>query len=414
MARALGNARKIKNDEFYTELSEIQAELSNYADKFEGKVVYCNCDDPFESNFIKYFLMNFNRLGLKELIATGYKTSPVRGTELNLGADAYAMRVTDTKKYLVGTQTDLDVAGAKYFLTAEKDKIIMPLIGNPALDDEGNQIQVLARVGTGEFNKKGKEKTKIVKQDLYYEAGDFRSDMSISLLEQSDIVVTNPPFSLFRDYITQLISYKKQFLILGPMNSISYKEVFPLFKNNNIWFGCKGGSKEYMVSDAYAEENPNKFYSENGKKYSKMGNTAWFTNIDHAKRHQMLPLDFGYRYYAHEDYYPRYENFNGINIDKVSEIPCDYMGIMGVPITFMDKYCPEQFDILGFGAGILGIEAGVTPYDRTLKPLSDALRDGIPYLYNKKLNKVTVPYARLFIKFTDSYISTHPELFKKE
>ena len=347
MANAnLSAAKAAKNDEFYTELSEIQAELKNYTDKFQGKVVYCNCDDPFESNFVKYFLMNFNRLGLKELIATGYQTSPVRGKELVLQDGPYALRVTDTSAYLVGTQTDLDVKGAKFFLDAEKDRCSVLLHGNYAVDENGNRIQVDIKEEYVD-EKTGKTKKRTVKQDLYYEAGDFRSDESIELLRQADIVVTNPPFSLFREYVAQLVEYGKQFLILGSLNAITYKESFPLLKDNLVWLGCCSGSKVYTVSDSYAQEYPDKVFFQDGQYVIKMGNTGWFTNIDHTKRHQMLPLDLGFTYAGHEEDYPKYENYDAIEVSKVGQIPCDYMGVMGVPITFLDKYCPEQFEIVG-------------------------------------------------------------------
>ncbi len=370
-------AKTAKNDEFYTLLPEIATEVNHYTDKFKGKVVYCNCDDPFESNFVKYFLMNFNRLGLKELIATGYATGPVRGTELDILDSAYVLRVTDTSKYLVGTQKDLDAAGAKYFLTAEKDRLTARLIGNIARDENGNPVHVSVKEKYTDEN--GKEKTRTVKRDLFYEAGDFRSDMSIELLKQADIVVTNEPFSLFREYVAQLMEYGKQFLILGNMNAITYKEFFPLLKENKVWLGCTSGSKEYITTEAYAKSNPKKVYQRDGRWYAKLGNTCWFTNLDHEKRHQMLPLDLGYTYYGHEDMYPKYDNYDAINVNKVSRIPCDYEpcwhkcphaascryaktegredkalcgnacnGIMGVPISFLDKYCPSQFEIIGF------------------------------------------------------------------
>ena len=378
MANAnLSAAKAAKNDEFYTELSEIQTELNNYTDKFQGKVVYCNCDDPFESNFVKYFLMNFNRLGLKELIATGYQTSPVRGKELVLQDGPYALRVTDTSAYLVGTQTDLDVKGAKFFLDAEKDRCSVLLHGNYAVDENGNRIQVDIKEEYVD-EKTGKTKKRTVKQDLYYEAGDFRSDESIELLRQADIVVTNPPFSLFREYVAQLMQYGKQFLILGSLNAITYKEFFPLLKNNLVWLGCCSGSKVYTVSDSYAQEYPDKVFFQDGQYVIKMGNTGWFTNIDHAKRHQMLPLDLGFTYVGHEEDYPRYDNYDAINVDKVSQIPCDYMGVMGVPITFLDSYCPEQFEILGYTAKDMGV-----PCLKFYENLEQSL-DGGPFVRNTK------------------------------
>ena len=204
----LSAAKEAKNDEFYTQLSDIQAEMSNYPDECKGKVVLCNCDDPFESNFVKYFLMNFNRLGLKELIATGYKTSFIGGSEIGTANTPYALRVSSTTKYLVGTQKDLDIRGAKFFLETEGNRIMTPLIGNTALDEEGKQIKVPVKVpvidedGNPVLDKKGKVKTKTVQQDLYYEAGDFRSDMSLALLDEANVVVTNPPFSPARGPIS--------------------------------------------------------------------------------------------------------------------------------------------------------------------------------------------------------------------
>lgn len=349
----LSAAKAAKNDEFYTGLSEIQAELKNYKDKFVGKVVFCNCDDPFESNFVKYFLMNFNRLGLKELIATGYQASPIQGTEANIRQLPYAMRVTSTKEYLVGTQTDLDIKGAKFFLETEQDKITYLLYGNVARDEEGNIIQIDEKEEYQD-EKTGKTRKRTIKKDLYYEAGDFRSDMSIELLQQADIVVTNPPFSLFREYVAQLMQYGKQFLILGNMNAITYKEVFPLLKDNKIWLGYKslnhdmyfnitGEYKEWLLQN---KKEGSAYKIIDGVVMGRLASACWFTNLDHAKRHQMLPLDLGYTYYGHEDMYPKYDNYDAINVDKVSEIPCDYDGVMGVPITFLDKYCPEQFEIV--------------------------------------------------------------------
>lgn len=342
----LAAAKAAKNDEFYTELSEIQAELKHYKDKFAEKTVFCNCDDPFESNFVKYFLMNFNSLGLKELIATGYKTSPVQGTELGEKGKPYVLRVTETKPYLRGTQTDLDITGAKQFLEKEQARVMIPLEGNWAKDESGNILQIAVKEEYVD-EKTGKTKKRTVKQDLYYEAGDFRSDMSIELLQQADIVVTNPPFSLFREYVAQLMQYGKQFLIIGNKNAITYKEIFPLLKDNLMWlgYGFPNGNAYFRVVDVKRNFADGVYDANTG--LVKFRNSAWFTNLDHAKRHQMLPLDLGFTYAGHEEDYPKYDNYDAINVDKVSQIPCDYMGVMGVPITFLDKYCPEQFEIVG-------------------------------------------------------------------
>ena len=377
--KSLATAKDAKNDEFYTELYEIQSELSNYVNKFEGKVVFCNCDDPFESNFVKYFLMNFNRFKLKELIATGYKTSPIAGKELATVNIPYALRVTNTTKYLVGTQTDLDIRGAIYFLQTEGSNIMTPLFGNKYIDEN--------------------------KQEVYYEAGDFRSEMCIELLKESDIVCTNPPFSLFREYIAQLIKYKKQFLIIGNKNAATYKDFFSLLKSNQVWFGYN---------------SPTSFILPDGTHTKKVtGLTRWFTNIDHIKRHQMLPLDLGCTYENYKEQYPKYDNYNAIEVNKVQKIPCDYKGVMGVPPTFFDKYCPEQFEILGKTKLLDWANSDdcdfFTPPSKELqeyyKSLDKTWRVQNAYiLVNGKPLDV---YDRIFIKFTSSYIQTHPEQFNQ-
>ena len=364
----LHTAKEAKKDEFYTDLSDIQAEMTNYPDKFKNKIVLCNCDDPFESNFVKYFLMNFNRLGLKELIATGYKTSSIGGAEIGTANTPYVLRVKDTSKYLVGTQKDLDVRGAKYFLETEGSKVMTPLIGNDALDENGEKIQitvkepVLGDNGNQVTDKNGKVKTKSVKKDLYYEAGDFRSDMSLALLNEADIVVTNPPFSLFREFVALLMKYKKQFLIIGNVNAITYKEIFPLIRSNELWFGpsISSGDRKFYVPDDYSLDASNCGVDKNGRRFIRVKGVRWFTNIDHAKRHQMLPLDLGFVYEGHEDMYPKYDNYDAINVDKTAEIPSDYTGVMGVPITFLDKYCPEQFEIVAFRKGDDGKDLAFT------------------------------------------------------
>ena len=371
MANAnLSAAKAAKNDEFYTGLPEIQAELKHYKDKFAGKTVFCNCDDPFESNFVKYFLMNFNGLGLKELIATGYRTGFVQDIELGERGKPYALRVIETKPYLRDTQTDLDIAGAKQFLEKEQAFVMTPVEGNWAKDAAGNILQVAVKEEYTD-EKTAKTKKRMVKQDLYYEAGDFRSDMSIELLQQADIVVTNPPFSLFREYVAQLMQYRKKFLIIGNMNAIAYKEIFPLLKQNLVWLGpsISSGDRPFHVPDDYPLKAAGCGIDEHGRKYIRVKGVRWFTNIDYAKRHQMLPLDLDFTYAGHEDAYPKYDNYDAINVDKVSQIPCDYMGVMGVPITFLDKYCPEQFEIIKFRHGDDGKDLcvnGKCPYFRIL------------------------------------------------
>lgn len=338
-----------KKDEFYTQLSDIQTEMSNYSDKFKNKVVFCNCDDPFESNFVKYFLMNFNRLGLKKLIATGYKTSFITGNEINIIEKPYVLKISDTKKYLIGTQKDLDICGAKKLLETEGNKVMQPLKGNMALDEKGKQIQILVKedildeLGEPVLNKNGKTKTKTVKKNLYYEAGDFRSDMSLSLLEKADIVVTNPPFSLFREFIALLYKYNKEFILIGHQNAITYKEIFPLIKYNKLWLGNGFSGNAGFFKSPYDDTATVSSHKEG---LIRVSGVMWFTNVDHAKRHLLLPLNLGFVYEKNENYYPKYDNYDAINVDKTAEIPCDFNGVMGVPITFLDKYNPNQFEII--------------------------------------------------------------------
>lgn len=385
--RTLGNARLNKNDEFYTNLADIENELRHYKEHFSGKTVLCNCDDPYESNFFKYFAMNFNYLGLKKLIATCYVSSPVMYTQLSL-FDDMEQAVVDPKK--------------------KPYKVEITEVG----DENGDGAFDLEDIK--QLLKNKKNVCKVLKGD-----GDFRSEECIELLKEADIVVTNPPFSLFREYISTLQHYKKSFVIIGNQNAITYKEVFPLLMNNEIWVGSQKGciSLYFEVPDNYeVPESAHKVcVSHFGEEYCKthhmtyMRTACWFTNLDIKKRHEEKIL---YRNYTASEY-PHYENYDAINVDKSDDIPVDYTGVMGVPITFLYQHCPEQFDLLGFGAGELGVMAGVKPYDRALKPLSSALRDGIPYLYNRDKNEVTVPYARIFIRYTSSWIASHPENFKE-
>ena len=328
---------------FLTQLTDIRLELKNYIDKFKNKVVFCNCDDPFESNFVKYFLMNFNRLGLKELIATGYKTSSFGGTEIGKINNPYVLRVKSTTKYLIGTQKDLDIAGAKYFLETEGSNVMMPLMGNYALDENGNKVQIAIKETFIDKNT-GKQKSKTIKKDLYYEAGDFRSDKSISLLKESDIIVTNPPFSLFREFVAMLVKYNKQFLIIANQNGITYKEIFPLIKENKAWLGYGFNGNVAFFKSPYRDIATS---SQHKVDRIRVSGITWLTNLDHFKRHSMMPLDLGLTYEGHENMYPTYDNYNAIEVSKTTQIPCDFKGVMGVPVTFLDYFCPEQFEIVG-------------------------------------------------------------------
>lgn len=309
----LQHAKINKADEFYTQLPDIEAEMRHYREHFRGKVVLCNCDDPYESNFFKYFAMNFNFLGLKKLIATCYTGSPVAGEQLSL-FDVVSLdkKSTDSRP------------PHKIEITEVADE------NNDGAVDLAD-VEVLLR--------NRKNTLTLLEGD-----GDFRSAECIRLLQEADIVVTNPPFSLFREYVAQLVDYKKKFLILGSQNAITYKEVFKFIKENVLWLGIdNGGTKWFRVPDHYEIKTESRKKYENGIKYFSMGSVFWFTNLDHSKRHESLTL---YKQYTPEEY-PRYVNYDAIEVSKTAEIPYDYDGEMGVPITFLDKYNPDQFEIIG-------------------------------------------------------------------
>lgn len=329
----LTNAKRAKNDEFYTQYVDIQKEIEAYleydSDVFRGKVVYCNCDDPFESNFFRYFVLNFNKLGLKQLITTSYKPSPVANTQLGLFGDDK----TPTK--------------SKGRPKATANKFVI------------NEVHDLD--GDGEFNLK--DVAKQLKTNKHNEwtplegDGDFRSDECIDLLKQADIVVTNPPFSLFRQYIKQLFEYNKRFAIIGNMNAITYKEVFPIIKENKLWLGpsISSGDREFQVPDSYPITAAGWRVDDKGRIFLRIKGVRWFTNLDHGRRHQPLPLmsaKENLKYSKHievkgKNKYEKYQNYNAIEVPFTDTIPSDYSGIMGVPITFLDKYNPDQFEIAG-------------------------------------------------------------------
>ncbi len=315
--RTLHKAKQAKKDEFYTQLVDIENELKHYKEQFRGKVVYCNCDDPYESNFFRYFVLNFKHLGLKGLITTSYKPSPIANTQLGLFGDDKTLapqkgrpKVT-ANKFIIKDVGDIDGDGA-YDL---KD------VAQQLRENKHNEWQPLS----GD--------------------GDFRSPECVELLKQADIVVTNPPFSLFREYIDQIVRNNKKFLIIGNVNAITYKECFKLIKDNKLWMGASihSGDREFQVPDDYPLTAAGYRIDEEGKKYIRVKGVRWFTNLDYQERHEDLVL---YKKYTPESY-PRYDNYDAINVDKTADIPMDYEGAMGVPITFLDKYNPEQFEIIG-------------------------------------------------------------------
>lgn len=326
----LNEAKRAKSDEFYTQLADIENELCHYKDQFNGKVVFCNCDNPFESNFFKYFAMNFNHLGLKKLITTCYKNSPIANTELSLfDNESIENKTTKSPHKIIITEVD-DYNGDNKVDIIDVEWLLR------------NKSNVLTRL-EGD--------------------GDFRSQECIELLKQSDIVVTNPPFSLFREYVAQLIEYKKKFLIIGNTNAITYKEIFPLFKENKVRTGYTkfNVGMYFFVPDYYEKYHK----TENGKKMARVSTSCWFTNLEVKKHKTNLIL---YKKYA-PDEYPQYDNYNAIEVSKVSDIPYDYEGAMGVPITFIDKYNPAQFEIIKFRKGNDGKDLsinGKSPYFRIL------------------------------------------------
>jgi hypothetical protein len=321
----LRKARKQKKDEFYTQLVDIERELKHYKKHFKGKVVYCNCDDPRVSNFFHYFSYNFEYLGLKKLIATCYKSQNM---------DLFSTNDSEQAIYLEYTG-----------------------------DKNGNNVPDPNEIGI-----------KPLKGD-----GDFRSAECIELLKEADIVVTNPPFSLFREYVAQLVEYDKKFLIIGNINAITYKEIFKLIKENNAWLGVNMGRgiSGFIVPNHYDLFGTEAGIDSTGNRIVSTNNCLWLTNLDITKRHEDLDL---FKKYNKEEF-PTYTNYDAINVDKTKEIPIDYKGVMGVPITFLNKYNPKQFEIID-----------INPHFFTI------VEKGLPKPKQLKIEGQKDPYARILIK----------------
>jgi hypothetical protein len=339
--RSLGAARRAQEDEFYTQLTDIERELKHYKGHFKDKVVYCNCDDPWVSNFFHYFSYNFKKLGLKKLITTCYKS----------------------QRWDRFSQNDSEEA---IYLEYEGDP-------NPVPDPGELGIQPL-------------------KGD-----GDFRSAETIELLKQADIVVTNPPFSLFREYLAQLVEHGKKFVVIANQNAITYRDVFLLLRDDKIWVGNNSGDMAFKVPDHYEPRETRYWQDDDGQKWRSFGNMCWFTNLDIAKRHEDLIL---YKSYV-PDEYPKFENFDAINVNKTTDIPADYPGVMGVPITFLNKHNPDQFEVLGIGIAGSGLEAGVRPFtpehrDYRRNVQGRGAVDGDLYMMVDGV--VEVPYRRILIR----------------
>lgn len=355
----LTSAKRVKNDEFYTQYNDIQKEIEAYLDYnpdvFRDKVVYCNCDDPYESNFFRYFVLNFNKLGLKQLITTSYKPSPIANTELVLQPSLLGYEDTVVRK-------PLEPKGRPK-VTANKFVI--------------NEVQDVD--GDGQFNLKDvAEQLKLNKHNEWSPLegdGDFRSNECIDLLKQSDIVVTNPPFSLFKEFVKQLFYYDKRFVIIGNLNAITYIDIFSLIKDNEMWLGNGfNAGNAYFAVPAAREYAGGVYDPKTG--LVKFRNCCWFTNLDHGRRHQLLPLmtmEENLKYSKHKEIkgktaYDKYDNYDAIEVPFTDAIPSDYIGEMGVPVSFLDKYNPDQFEIIGsFNAGSHGEELGAVKTEIKIK-----------------------------------------------
>ena len=358
----MANAKIKRQDEFYTQLVDIENELKNYKDFFKDKTVFCNCDDPFESNFFKYFAMNFNHLGLKKLICTCYAGSPVSYTELNNLSLShkdeklpYKIEITEVPDLNGDGATDL--SDIELLLTSNKNNLTI-------LDGDG----------------------------------DFRSEESVEFLKEADVVVTNPPFSLFKEFVDQLVEYNKKFIILGNNNAITYKGVFNLIMKNKMWLGYHcNKTMEFRLSDEYKTWNR----IESGIKYGKVPAISWFTNIDTKNRHEKLIF---YKKYNNEDY-PKYVTYDAIDVGKVSEIPEDYYGDLGVPKTFMQDYNPDQFEIIGYEREDENIKIGIRRMGEQF--IEDYRRQGgrghytsnmRMLCYYDKNGKAKIPFSRIIIR----------------
>lgn len=397
----LASAKKSKNDEFYTQYMDIQKEIESYleynTDTFRGKVVYCNCDDPYESNFFSYFVLNFKKLGLKQLITTSYKPSPVANTQLPLFGDDKTLPKSNGRPKI------------------NANRFIINDVHDMDGDGQFNLKDVALQLKTNQYN----EWTPLEGD------GDFRSEECISLLTQADIVVTNPPFSLFREYVKQLVDYDKSFVIIGTMNAITYKEIFPLIKDNRLWLGATGNGSDMVfevpngseIAEGDRQKAARLGYVGN---YTRLGNSCWYTNLDHGRRHQPLPLmtkSENLKFSKHKEVrgkkdYLKCDNYDAIEVPFVDSIPCDHDGVMGVPVSFLDKYNPDQFEIIGYEKSYHlktvtypkqvqidknGKESSVTKLNDGVAIKVPSPPEGMTY-YEIDGKYYVQPYKRIFIK----------------
>ena len=367
----LANAKTAKNDEFYTQYADIQKEINAYLEYdpnvFRGKTVLLPCDDPEWSNFTKFFAQNFELFGLKKLISTSYAVE--------------SKKIKDWEPTLFETESP--------YYDADKSRT-------------NGKIFILDK----DINSDGRFNINDLHWNYLEGDGDFRSDEVKALRDEADIIVTNPPFSLFREFMAWMMDAEKKFIVIGNKNAITYKEIFPLIKNNIIWYGpsITGGDREFMVPKTYVTHSSSLRTDEKGNKYIRVPGVHWFTNLDHGRRHEPLPLmtmEDNIIYSKHKEVkgkqYIHYENYDAIDVPYTDAIPSDYEGVMGVPISFLDRYCPEQFEIIGQTQGDSGKELGLKPYPRELKKLNKSLRDGQLY-YMDENGIPQKPYARILIR----------------
>lgn len=363
--QTLQDAKESKADEFYTQIEDIEKELKHYKQYFNNKVILCNCDDPYESNFFKYFALNFNTFKLKKLICTCYNGSPVASEQLSLfdvegikpkdERQSYMVELTSVTDY--NRDGQIDLSDVENILKRRKSAITL-LDGN----------------------------------------GDFRSDECVKLLKEADIVVTNPPFSLFREYIAQLEKYKKKYILIGNINALGYRETFKLFKEDKIRTGYTNFNVGMYF---YVPDNTKKYHKiVNGKKMVRVSTSCWFTNLPVKKHTEDLVLTKEYK--GHKAEYPKYYNYNAINVNAYNDIPCDYEGVMGVPLTFLDKFNPDQFELIGLGISNSGLECGVKPYKPEHKKYRKEVQkkgavDGDLYMLDEE-GHPKVPYSRILLR----------------
>ena len=374
--KTLGKAKMQKKDEFYTQLSDIENELRHYRKHFKDRIVFCNCDDPYESNFFKYFALNFNALGLKKLVTTCYATSPVMGDEFQYYVNK-------------GGQLSFVPSANSTPVQEENERKPYKVEITEVTDENGDGRIDLADV---EYLMRNKKNT----MTLLDGDGDFRSPECVELLKQADIVVTNPPFSLFREYMALLVEYEKSFIVIGNQNALHYKEIFPLVQSNKMWLGYGFRGNVGFFESPYEDIAVS---SQHKAGMIRISGVMWFTNLDIEKRHEEMLL---FKTYS-EVLYPKYENFNAIEVGKTADIPCDYYGNMGVPDTFLQSYNPEQFEIVGYGRGDFLPEIECVPVDF----LNDYHKQGgrghitagmksLCYYDNDK--KAKFPYSRIIIR----------------